>query len=124
MKRDISKLNHVELFALWEAVRTARDTLDDINGQGRFRDEAANDPQGVVTWNGAGDIVDDLARELGQFADTIADRARTLPATTDRNRRHRLELLICDEISVFECTIEEAERAFNLIDSQREGAPS
>lgn len=121
MAPDISKLDHQQLLALWEAVRAARDLLDMFNCQPRFRDHRANDPRGVVTWTGAGDIVDDLALELGQITRAVSERSRALPAVTKDDRKARLELLIKDEIGVFECTIEEAEQAFHLIDSEREG---
>ncbi|MBN9454261.1 MAG: hypothetical protein J0I42_20170 [Bosea sp.] len=121
MAPDISQLNHMQLFALWEAARATSDLLDNFNCQPRFRDHRANDSRGVVTWTGAGDIVDDFAREFGLLADAIAQRARTLPAATEEDRTYRLRLLIMDEIGVFECTTEEAEQAFNLIDSEREG---
>jgi hypothetical protein len=124
MAHDISKLSHWELLSLWEAVSAARDFLDNFNMQGRFRDPDADDPRGVVTWNGAGNIVDDLARELGVLGDEVADRARVLPAVSDDERQARAMLLIKEEINYFACSPEDAEKALALVDSQREGAPS
>lgn len=121
MKPDISKLNHEQLFALWEAVKAAGDLLDMFNCEPRFSDPRADNPRGVMGWNSAGIIVDDMAREFGLLGVAIARRARALPAATERDRKFRLMLLIRDEIGIFECTTEEAERAFNLIDSERDG---
>lgn len=114
MNRNLATLKPRELLALFEALKTIRDVTNGLMSRSVFQRE----DDGLL--NAAGETLDDVSVEIGKLCDQLAARARRLPARSRDDRRDRIELLLQSEVTLGECTLEEAEEAFRLIDSERE----
>lgn len=109
MKADLTPLNHAELLALFEALRTVGLVIDGLALNPHLTLE------GMPT--AAGKILEKIARRVGMLGDDIATHIRTIPSADAQSRRSRVHLLLQDEARFLECDdMDAAEQALALID--------
>lgn len=114
MTRNLAELSPSQALTLFEALKTIKDVTHGLMGHSAFQSENT----GLL--NAAGETLDDIAVVVGKLSDQLVGQARRMRCRSEEDRRRRIELLLQSEITVGECSLDEAEEAFRLIDSERD----